>query len=77
MKLAVRINILFTVIVSGILLGMALIVYSLSRSNVTEDFRQRLKTRAARTAYLYSLFSNDTTNLLKSLDLHILLGYQK
>ena len=68
MKLSFKINLLFTVIVSGILLGMTILIFNLSRSNVHQDFRQRLKTRAARAAYLYSLFRNDTTNLLKSLD---------
>jgi len=68
MKLSLKINLLFTVIVSCILLGMTILIYNLSRSNVHQDFRQRLKTRAARAAYLYAVFRNDTTNLLKSLD---------
>ncbi|MBK8299456.1 MAG: HAMP domain-containing protein [Chitinophagaceae bacterium] len=68
MKLSFKINLLFTVIVTGILLGMTILMFNLSRSNVHQDFRQRLKTRAARAAFLYSLFRNDTTNLLKSLD---------
>lgn len=68
MKLSFKINLLFTVIVSGILLGMTILIFNLSRSNVHQDFQQRLKTRAARAAYLFSLFRNDTTNLLKSLD---------
>ncbi len=68
MKLSFKINLLFTIIVSTILLGMTVLIYNLSRRNVHQDFRQRLKTRAARAAYLYDLFKNDTTNLLKSLD---------
>ena len=68
MKLSFKINLLFTAIVTLILFGMTVLIFNLSRSNVHEDFRQRLKTRAARAAYLYSVFKNDTTNLLKSLD---------
>lgn len=68
MKLTVRINLLFTVIVSCILLGMTLLIYHVSRDNVQRDFRQRIKTRAARTAYLYNLFRYDTTSLLESMD---------
>lgn len=68
MKLSFKINLLFTAIVSAILLGMTILIFNLSRGNVNQDFRQRLKTRAARAAYLYTLFRNDTTNLLKSLD---------
>lgn len=68
MKLTVRINLLFTVIVSSILLVLALLIYHVSRDNVQRDFRQRMKTRAARTAYLYNLFQRDTTRLLDSMD---------
>jgi signal transduction histidine kinase len=68
MKLAYKINLLFTAIVSGILLVMSILIFALSKRNVENEFRQRLKTRAARTAYLYTVFRNDTTNLLKSLD---------
>src|SRR5688572_28022774 len=68
MKLAFKINLLFTGILCCILLGMDVLIYNLSRENVHRDFRQRVKTRAARAAYLYGLFSTDTTNFLKSLD---------
>ena len=68
MKLTIKVNLLFTAIVSGILLVVALIIFNVSRQNVMADFRQRLKVRAARTAYFYHLFGNDSTNLLKSLD---------
>src|SRR5690242_12473762 len=68
MKLSFKIITLFTGIVSCILLGMSLLVFNLSRENVRKDFRQRIRTRAARAAYLYGIFRNDTTNLLKSLD---------
>ena len=68
MKLALKINLLFSGIVCCILLGMAVLIFNLSRENVHRDFRQRIRTRAARAAYLYDLFRNDTTNLLKSLD---------
>ncbi len=68
MKLSVKINLLFTAIVSGIVLVIAAIIYNISDQNIQKDFRKRLKTRAARTAYQYNLFKNDTTNLLKSLD---------
>jgi two-component system, OmpR family, sensor histidine kinase ArlS len=68
MKLSLKINLLFTLIVSGILLVMAVIIYNISRQNVRREFEQRLENRAARTAYLYTVFRNDTTNLLKSLD---------
>jgi len=71
MKLTTKVNLLFTFIVSGILLGMTFLIFNLSRRNVHEDFQQRLKSRAARASYLYSLFRNDTTNLLKSLDANI------
>lgn len=68
MKLTYKINLLFTLIVSIIVLVMSLLIFTTSRQNVTAEFRQRLKTRAARTAYLYTFFRNDTTNLLRSLD---------
>ena len=68
MKLSFKINALFTGIVSCILLGMSFLIFNLSRENVRQDFRQRIKARAARAAYLYEIFKNDTTNLLKSLD---------
>lgn len=68
MKLSVKINLLFTAIVSGIVLVIAVIIYNISDQNIQKDFRKRLQTRAARTVYQYNLFRNDTTNLLKSLD---------
>jgi len=68
MKLTIKVNLLFTAIVSGILLVVALIIFNVSRQNVASDFRLRLKTRAARTAYFYHLFKNDSINLLKSLN---------
>jgi two-component system sensor histidine kinase ArlS len=68
MKLAFKINLLFTSIVSCILLGMAFLVFGLSKENINRNFQQQIKSRAARAAYLYNLFRNDTTNLLKSLD---------
>lgn len=68
MKLSYKINLLFTIIVSGILFAVALLVYEVSKKDVNTDFQHRLNTRAARTAYLYNVFHNDTTNLLKKLD---------
>lgn len=68
MKLTFKINLLFTVIVSCILLGMAFLIFNLSRENVERDFRNRLRSRGGRAAYFYETFKNDTTNLLKSLD---------
>lgn len=68
MKLVVKINLLFTVIVLAIVLVLAFLVYTVSRQNVHNDFKQRLKTRAARTAQLYSFFKTDSSNLLQSLD---------
>lgn len=68
MKLTYKINLLFTIIVTGILLVMSFLVFTLSKQNVEKEFRKRLTSRAAKTGYLYSLFKNDTTNLLKSLD---------
>jgi len=68
MKLTYKINLLFTIIVTGILLVMSFLVFTLSKQNVEKEFHKRLTTRAAKTGYLYSLFKNDTTNLLKSLD---------
>jgi len=68
MKLTFKINLLFTLIVSAILLLMSVFIFNASRQSVKSEFRQQLKTRAARTAYLYTLFRSDTTNLMKSLD---------
>ncbi len=68
MKLAFKINLLFTGIVSCILLGMALLIFTLSKENINRNFKQQIKSRAGRAAYFYSRFSNDSTNLLKSLD---------
>jgi len=68
MKLPFKINLLFTGIVSCILLGMAFLIFSLSRDNINRNFKQQIKSRAGRAAYLYTLLKKDTTNLLKSLD---------
>lgn len=68
MKLSFKINLLFTGIVSCILIGMAFLIFNLSKENVHRDFRQRIRTRAARASYLYDVFRSDTTNFLKSLD---------
>jgi signal transduction histidine kinase len=68
MKLAFKINLLFTGIVSCILLGMALLIFGLSKENVNRNFKQQMRSRAGRAFYLYQLFKNDSTNLLKSLD---------
>ncbi|MBL7742675.1 MAG: HAMP domain-containing histidine kinase [Chitinophagaceae bacterium] len=68
MKLASKINILFTVIVSSILLGMGIIIYSVSRQRVEKEFRQRLQSRARSAAKLYQVFKEDSINLLRSLD---------
>ncbi len=67
MKLSLKINLLFALIVSGILLAMSIIIYNVSRQNVRNDFEHRLENWAARTAYLYKVFRNDTANLLPSL----------
>jgi two-component system sensor histidine kinase ArlS len=68
MKLVYKINLLFAAIVSAIVLVIAFFIYTISRQTLQNDYRQRLKTRAARTAQLYTFFRSDTTNLLKSLD---------
>lgn len=68
MKLSLRINLIFALLVSGILLAMGLIIYNVSQQNVQGEFNKRLRTRAARTAYLYRVLSNDTTGLMKALD---------
>jgi two-component system, OmpR family, sensor histidine kinase ArlS len=68
MKISLKIILLFTGIVSCILLGMALLIFGLSKENVNRDFRQQIRSRAGRAAYLYDLFKTDTTNLLKSID---------
>lgn len=68
MKLVYKINLLFAAIVSAIVLIIAFLIYTISRQTLQNDYRQRLKTRAARTAQLYTFFRSDTTNLLKSLD---------
>jgi len=71
MKLTSKINLLFTIIVSSILLGMAILIFSLSKENITRNFRQQIRSRAARAAYFYKRFSQDTTNLLRSLDANV------
>lgn len=68
MKLAFKINLLFTGIVSCILLGMAVLVLSLSKENMNQNFKQQIKSRAGRAAFFYNRLRNDSTNLLKSLD---------
>lgn len=68
MKLTSKINLLFTVIVSGILLVMAIIIYNITRQQIQDDFQQRLKGRARNTANLYLAFKEDTTNLIKTMD---------
>ena len=68
MKLAFKINLLFVGIVFCILFGMALLVYTVSSENIQHSFKEQIRSRAGRAAYLFNLFKNDTTNLLKSLD---------
>ncbi len=68
MKLSSKISLLFTLIVTGILLVMTVMIYNISRQRVQNEFEQRLENRAARTAYLFKIFRQDTTNLLKTLD---------
>ena len=71
MKLAVRINLLFTGIVSCILLGMTILMFMLSKDNINRNFKRQLKSRGGRAAYLYDRLNNDSTNLLKSLDANL------
>ena len=71
MKLPLKINLLFTAIVSGILLIMAFIIYNVSRQNIHSDFRQRLLVRATRTASLFNLLQNDSMNVMQSIDASI------
>jgi two-component system, OmpR family, sensor histidine kinase ArlS len=68
MKLAFKINLLFVGIVFCILFGMAFLIYSVSSENIHRSFKEQIRSRAGRAAYLFNLFRNDTTNLLKSLD---------
>lgn len=68
MKVSFKINLVFTIIVTGIVLVIAGIIYNISSKNIRDDFRALLKIRAARTDYLYNTFRYDTTNLLKTLD---------
>ena len=68
MKLVFRINLLFAAIVSAIVLTLGTLIFTFSRQSIRQDFRERIKTRAARTAQLYSFFKTDTTGFLKSLD---------
>ncbi len=67
MKLTSKINLLFTVIVSGILLVMAVIIFTITRKQVENDFRVRLQSRARSAANLYLAFKSDSADLLKSL----------
>jgi two-component system sensor histidine kinase ArlS len=71
MKLPLKINLLFTAIVSGILLLMAFIIYNVSRQNLHADFRQRLLVRSMRTASMFNLLGNDTLNVMKAVDASI------
>ncbi len=68
MKLSLRINLLFVMIVTGLLLVISVVIYNSSRRNTRLDFQKRLENRAARTAYLFRYFRNDTTNMLQELD---------
>lgn len=54
MKLVYKLNLLFAAIVSAIVLIIAFLIYTISRQTLENDYRQRLKTRAARTAQLYT-----------------------
>jgi signal transduction histidine kinase len=67
MKLTSKINLLFTAIVSCILLVMAVIVYNITREKVKSDFHLRLLGRARNSANLYRTFKDDTASLFKSL----------
>lgn len=68
MKLPLKINLLFTAIVTSILLLMAFIIYNVSSRNITSDFRRRILLRATRTASMFNLLQNDSLNVMKSID---------
>lgn len=67
MKLTSKINLLFTIIVSCILLVMAIIVYNITRQKVKDDFYLRLQGRGRNSANLYLTFKEDTASLMKTL----------
>jgi two-component system sensor histidine kinase ArlS len=67
MKLTSKINLLFTSIVSCILLVMAIIVYNITRQKVKDDFHLRLQGRGRNSANLYLTFKEDTASLIKTL----------
>jgi two-component system sensor histidine kinase ArlS len=66
MKLTSKINLLFTSIVSCILLVMAIIVYNITEQKVKDDFHMRLQGRARNSANLYLTFKDDTASLIKT-----------
>jgi signal transduction histidine kinase len=67
MRLTSKINLLFTAIVSCILLVMAIIVYNNTRQKVHDDFHLRMLGRGRNSANLYLTFKDDTASLFKSL----------
>ncbi len=67
MKLTSKINLLFTSIVTCILLVMAIIVYNITRQKIESDFHQRIQGRGRNSANLYITFKDDTTSLMKTL----------
>jgi len=67
MKLTTKINLLFTTIVSCILLVMSIIVYNISRQKIKDDFHLRLKGRGRNSANLYLTFKEDSASLVKTL----------
>lgn len=67
MKLTTKINLLFTTIVSCILLVMAILVYNITRQKVKDDFHLRMRGRGRNSANLYLNFKDDSASLMKTL----------
>jgi signal transduction histidine kinase len=68
MKLTYRIVLLFTWIVTCILLVMAFILYNVSHNSIQDDFRIRLRNKALSVSNIYVRLSPDTANLMRTVD---------
>jgi len=68
LKIKNKITILFTLLVTVILLVLAVLVYYLSAVERTDVFNKRLRSRASNNAQIFDYFGDSSINMLKRID---------
>ncbi len=77
MKIKYRITLLFTLVVTAILLIVCISVYSLTNLNRENDFRKRLRNRALTTVSLLTKVEGIDTTLLRRIDENMVFSIQQ